>query len=238
MRQAGAPAVLVYLRNGHEDERGRWGNAHLRKAASSGTTATYFTVLRTFFRYLVAEQAIHSSPLETMPHPVDRPDQVTPFSPDQIRAIRAAASRSRHAKRDEAIVLPLLDTGMRASERCGLLTTDLDLQERRCSVLGKSNKRRLVFFGRETARAIHQYGKVTERCRSGQGPLFLADRGGRSGDGLTRSGLLQLVDRLGKAAKIEGCAALRTCSAIRLLSSFSARAATCLRSRSSSVTRR
>ena len=195
---------LIYLRNGHEDLRGRWGNCHLRKPASSGTAMTYFTVLRTFFSFMVSEGELPKSPLDTVSRPVDRPDQITPFTLDQVRALRTAATRSRHPKRDEAIVLMLFDTGLRASELCGIQMSNVDLHERRCSILGKGNKKRSVFFCRETARAVHQYTKESEQSRVDNGLLFLADRGERSGEGLTRSGLFQLIERLGKVAKIDG----------------------------------
>lgn len=194
---------LSYVRNGHEDEQGRWGNAQMRRAVRPATTATYFTILRTLFRFLVTEGAIETSPLETMARPVARPDQIQPFTQEQIGRLRAAARRSRHPRRDEAILLFLLDTGVRASELCSLQLSDVDLQGKRCRVLGKGNKHRYVYFGKDTARALWQYLKEGARDRSDDGPLFQSDRGMGAGEALSRSGLLQLIERLGIAAKIE-----------------------------------
>lgn len=201
-------AFLAYVNTAHEAEEGRWGNAgnplihHARKAVRPRTTQTYFGNLKTLFRYLVAEGALETSPLDTLRSPIARPDQLQPFAPAQCQALLEAAKKSRHRRRDEAIVLFLLDSGARASEACSLRVKDLDLGNRRCTVLGKGNKHRTVCFGAATTKALWAYLK--EEPREPDSPLFLADRGERAAEALTRSGLLQFVERLGKAARIQG----------------------------------
>lgn len=194
-------AFLAYLSNGHGSESGRWGNASLKAKAKPGTVQTYHARLRTFFEFLISEGTIDSSPMAKLLPPVNRPDQIVPFTDEQIEALQRAAKKSRHPKRDMAIVLFLLDTGVRASELCSLLIGDLDMQTRRCLIAGKGGKRRSVYFGAVTLKALWSY--IREQDRSDDQPVFLADRGGKAGDGLTRSGLLQLCERLGKAAGIE-----------------------------------
>lgn len=196
--------VMIYLRNGHDDPRGRWGNPLLKKPASAGTAATYFATVRAFFSYLVAEEVIEKSPLDSMPRPINRPDQIMPFTAEQIRAFRVAAKKSRHPRRDEAVILMLFDTGLRASEICSLRRDDIDFQDRRCSVLGKGNKRRSVYFCRETARVLHNYVRETAAENDDSRAVFLADRGEGAGGGLHRNVLQQLIERLAKTAKIEG----------------------------------
>lgn len=192
---------LAYVSNGHEDAEGRWGNARLTKHVRPGTASMYFARLRTFFRFLVAEDIIEFSPMEKMRPPINRPDQIQPFTPEQVLALQRSAKKSEHPRRDEAICLFLLDTGVRASELCGLRMSNMDLQGRRATVVGKGNKTRAVYFGRDTTKALWQYLKETPR--EGDEALFTSDRGTRAGEALTRSGLLQLIMRLGKSAKIE-----------------------------------
>jgi site-specific recombinase XerD len=196
-------AFLHYLSTGHGTGTGRWGNERMTKGLRPRTVQTYFGNLRTFFRFLVKEEVIETSPLESMAPPVARKDQVQPFTHEQIEAHLAAARRSRHPRRDEAIVLFLLDTGCRASELCGLKMKDLDLHGYRCTVLGKGNKTRTLRFSRDTRKALYSY--LREEEREDAEPVFTADRGKRAGEPLTRSGLLQLIERLGKAARIEAC---------------------------------
>jgi site-specific recombinase XerD len=193
---------LSYLSRGHEDPRGRWGNPRMKSQVKPRTVHTYHGHLRTFFRWLVDEGVIGQSPMESIAPPISRSDQVQPFTDAQVAALIAAAKSTTHARRDEAIVLFLLDTGVRASELCGILFGDLDMPARRCSVLGKGNKRRGVYFGKSTAKALYYY--IREDAREPNDSLFITDRGETAGDPLTRSGLLQLIERLEKSAHLTG----------------------------------
>ena len=77
----------------------------------------------------------------------------------------------------------------------------IDFETHCCTVLGKGNKHRSVFFGKVTAWALWQYAR--EEPRESEDPLFMSDSGSRCGEPLTRSGLLQLIHRLGRAAGLE-----------------------------------
>ncbi|NLN77124.1 MAG: tyrosine-type recombinase/integrase [Armatimonadetes bacterium] len=192
---------LAYVAGGDKSNKNRWGHPYKGQKIRPRTVATYFTNLYTFFSYLVSEEMIESSPVGKIKPPIARQDQIQPFTPQQVDALLKAAKRSRHWKRDEAIVLFLLDTGVRASELCNLRIPDLDMPGRRCRVLGKGNKYRSVFFGKTTAKALWQYFR--EEARDDDSLVFLSDRGTKSGEGLTRSGLRQLIERLGKVASIQ-----------------------------------
>ncbi|HZO87079.1 MAG TPA: tyrosine-type recombinase/integrase [Chthonomonadaceae bacterium] len=135
--------------------------------------------------------------MQTIAAPVARAAQIQPFTPEQGNALLQAAKRSSHRRRDEAILLFLLDTGVRASELCAIQIRHLGMQSRRCTVLGKGNKHRMVPFGGTTAKALWQY--LREDPRDPDDPMFISERG----EPLTRSGLRQLMERLGKAAQIE-----------------------------------
>src|SRR5262249_8054597 len=154
--------------------------------------------LQSFFSFLIEEEALTRSPMATQKPPMARPDQIQPFTPEQQAALIEAARKSQNRRRDETVTLFLFDTGARASQACALRVWDLDLQNQRCTVLGKGNKYRTLCFGRATTKALWQYLK--EEPREKDAPLFLADRGVRAAQALTRSGLLQLVERIGKAA--------------------------------------
>jgi site-specific recombinase XerD len=186
-----------YLNHGHEQEGGRWGNAQLTKQVKPGTVATYDRHFRAFFSWVVKEELLDASPMEKITEPTDRPDQVEPFTDTEVKALLAAARRSNYAKRDEAIVWFLLDTGVRASELCDITLQDADLTARRCKIQeGKGGKSRSVWLGSTVAKAVWNYLKFEPH--EPHDPLFF----NKSGEALTRSGLLQLIGRLGAAAGI------------------------------------
>ncbi len=193
-------AFLGHIANGHEEKAGRWGETNQagKRQVRPRTILTYFTDLRTFFRFLVSEGALSESPVDKITRPANRPDQIRPFTEDQVQSILGAARRGPHPTRDEAILLFLLDTGARASEVAGLRVCDLDIHGRRAQVLGKGNKHRSVFFGATTARMLFRY--LNEHRRAEDDPVFLADGGFKAGEALEPNGLLLLVRRLGKAA--------------------------------------
>ncbi|HEY3269298.1 MAG TPA: site-specific integrase [Armatimonadota bacterium] len=180
----------------HHSPEGRWGNSQNRKPVRPWTVKDIHTTFKTFFRWLV-EGYIDGSPMESVKAPVARPDQVQPFTKEQIAAQLMAAKQSRHPYRDEAILLFLLDTAVRASELCGLRIQDLDSVGKRATVLGKGNKRRDIYMSRTTARAVNQ--SLRGHDTSPSNPVFLSERD----DPFTRSGLQQLLSRLSKTAGIE-----------------------------------
>jgi integrase len=76
------------------------------------TVKDYHTTLRTFFRWLVEEGC---------------PDQIQPLTKEDVYPLLLAAKQSDHSYRDEAILLFLLDTGVRASELCILRIENVDV---------------------------------------------------------------------------------------------------------------
>ncbi len=193
---------MAYLVHGHEDAGGRWGSPRCTHPMKATSLQTYHGHLRTLFAWIVKEGALQTSPMAKIPTPVVRKDQVVPFSPAEIDQLISAARRSRQSKRNEALVLLMLDSGLRASEVCSLRRSDVDLESRVCRVVGKGNKLRQVPFGRVCAKALRNWLMGIEQQPGS--PLFLAQQGHGAGGPLTRSGLLQVIERLGAAAGLQG----------------------------------
>jgi integrase/recombinase XerD len=163
-----------------------------------------------------AEQALGAS------HPirgkVKRPKlpstQPLPYSEDEVRRMLEACewnsawgnapqvkSRRATALRDRAMLLVMVDTGLRASEVCGLLVGDYDRSTGRLLVRdGKGGKERAVFAGATARAAVWRY--LVERRKEGAAgpddPLFTTS----SGRALTRSNLLHMVQRLASRAGV------------------------------------
>ncbi|BCM89021.1 tyrosine recombinase XerD [Abditibacteriota bacterium] len=197
---------VAYIAIGHEETEGRWGNPRLKSPASDRTVEAYYNYIRGFCRWMVSDPYI---PLEIdlsvgVRVPKSKSELIEPFSDEQLKALLTAADRSKHNKRDRAILLFMLDTGVRASELCGLTWGDVQLYPNygQARVLGKGKKERKVNFSRVAARALWKYSQ--ESPRTAQAPVFLSDRGINGGGALTRSGLLQLFDRLGTEADLTG----------------------------------
>lgn len=200
-------SFLAYCSRGHEEERGRWGNDQCRRQVKPRTIKAYHRVLRAFFNWLIEAGDIEASPMAAIKPPLVRDDQVQPFSRDQVAALLAAARKSHNPRRNEALVLLMIDTGARASEVCSLKLRDLNLTEKKLQIVqGKGGKARTLFIGRQTTRALWSYLREEGRDpeHHGETPLFLSDRGLTAGEKLTRSGLGYIIRDLGQEAKIQG----------------------------------
>jgi integrase len=97
---------------------------------------------------------------------------IVPYSESDVRAMLAMVTTSRlysrpgkresshsvlHPERNRAIILVLLDTGLRASELCELQVNQVDLRNRRLTVMGKGAKERTLPFSARTGQALWKY---------------------------------------------------------------------------------
>lgn len=194
---------FTYLTVSHEQPGGRWGDPRQRQPLRPITIRSYYTQYKVFFNWMVeVEEALKTSPMSRLRPPKASSDQINPFSDEHLRRLERAAAASEHPRRNLAIHFVLLDSGMRASELCSLKVRDFDLQGCRCTVLGKGNKRRTVYFGRKVRKALWNY--LQEQPRENDDPIFLSDRGKNHQEPLTRSGLRQLIQRLGQQGGVQG----------------------------------
>ena len=99
-----------------------------------------------------------------------------------------------------AMVLLLLDTGMRASELCALTLGNTHLNEGYVKALGKGAKERIVPFGTLTRKSLLRYihSYRPEPASAEVDELFLST----NGTPLSYDGLAQALKRLGKAAGV------------------------------------
>jgi integrase/recombinase XerC/integrase/recombinase XerD len=150
--------------------------------------------------WIVAEGGIDGSPMATVKAPIDRPDQILPFTQEQVTQILAASQKTSHPKRDYAICLFLLDTGLRVSELCSLKFGQLDMLAKTALVEGKGQKKRSIYFGRQTSKALWSY--LREEVRDPEQAVFINDTGINAGHTMSRNGVLLMMRRLAKIANI------------------------------------
>jgi site-specific recombinase XerD len=113
-----------------------------------------------------------------------------------MRALLEAATAGQNPLRDRAMILLLLDTGLRASELCGLRVEDVSWPGRRLVVTGKADKERYLRFSPVTLEAV-QASLAGRRS----GPLFC----NRQHTALDRHAVRLLFRRLGLRAGVLRC---------------------------------
>lgn len=197
-------AFLAYLREPHP--LGRFGSSSpgAKRAARPSSVATYYRDLRAFTRFCQAEGLLESDPLKNVKAPRVPNDQIQPLNEEQIQALLDVARRGRNPERDVALILLLLDTGMRVSELCALTVADFDRGTGELTVIGKGNKRRTTYMGQTARRALWRYIESDRRQAAANEPLFVATGGYKVGAGLARSGVGQILHKAGVRASLAG----------------------------------
>ena len=137
---------------------------------------------------------------------------IEPYSRSEVNAMlhrgRAAAWTSKHgrhveerrdtAARDRAILVVLLDTGIRASELCDLVVEDYDTKNGRLHIRdGKGNKGRFVWLGEAARKAIWRY-QAERGDAQPTDPLFAT----RSNQPLDRNNLRHAIERCAKRRRL------------------------------------
>jgi integrase/recombinase XerC len=136
--------------------------------------------LRVFFRYLVREGLLKSSPLDGLSTP--RREQYLPkvLSAEQVGDLleRPVAGQYLLLLRDLAIFELIYSCGLRVSELTGLDAGSIDFAEASVRVFGKGGKERLLPIGQPALKALENYLQERNRPADDE-PLFLNNRGGR-----------------------------------------------------------
>jgi site-specific recombinase XerD len=149
-----------------------------------------------FFTWCLREELIEKSPVARLERPKVPQTLIKPYERTEIeRLLSVCDRRTILGARDRAIIITLLDSGLRASELCGLTMDGLDAEFLR--VNGKGDKERLVPLGREARRAIGVY--LRKRPDDGSPWLFLSQKG----VALNRSSLHQRMSSLAQRAGLE-----------------------------------
>ena len=125
------------------------------------------------------------------------------------RTLPGTFTQRSTAKRDRAIILVLLDTGLRASELCKLRVDDYDKKTGRLVVRqGKGGKQRSVYIGYTARQALWRYHQERMQRRreatgsntiAGVEPLFPTS----SNHPMARDNLLHLVQRIAQRAGVK-----------------------------------
>jgi integrase/recombinase XerC/integrase/recombinase XerD len=118
----------------------------------------YYRVLKRFFNWMVEEDILQYSPMTKIKPPRVPETIIKPFTDSHIRGILLLCDEhTRAGIRNRAIILMLLDTGIRLNELANIQLADLDLDNETVIVMGKGNRQRMVRIGKVAQKALLQY---------------------------------------------------------------------------------
>ncbi len=177
-------SFMVYLRSEHQPRRLHPSDRPL----SPSTIDNYWKCIRSFFGW--CNQVLNlPRPDNNLPRPRYRLPDVKSFSHEEINKIlnvcnwtveisphgvRPYRRKRKTAHRDQALILFLLDTGLRIGELCRLKVEDVDAGTGEVVVApygtGQKTKPRVVYLGTATKRALWVY--LAKSTLSPGDPLF------------------------------------------------------------------
>ena len=160
--------------------------AFVREQRSRGlaprSVARGVAAVRGFYRFLVLDRRLDSSPADDLQPPRAWPALPTFLSIEEVDTLMAQPDvETTIGQRDRAMIELLYATGLRVSELVGVRLADLHLDEHYLTCVGKGSKERLVPIGEQATDWIRRYTATGRRAllKGRASPrLFLNARGG------------------------------------------------------------
>lgn len=143
--------------------------AHERETNSATTAHHALIAVRRFFAVLVSDGILAENPALAVEKPKRRKTVIPTFSSEQVDALLATCNRDFYGIRDRAMILTLLDTGLRVQELVSLTLEDVSLEQQQIK----------AWQGRQGAR-----GSLRRECSLRALELPCATRGRRDQAGL------------------------------------------------------
>lgn len=176
------------------DEPDTWTRAKIRAYVadlralhwSPATVALHIRYLRAFWTWCHREGMTGEDFAAIIPSPAKTIREETLLTTAEFADLVKACAGDRWALRDRAVILMLVDTGLRRNEFTSLQREHVRADDGLAYILlpglvSKTGRERFVFLGRAATRALHAYLET----RTDDTPaLFLSERGPLGGDGI------------------------------------------------------
>ncbi|MFH1349827.1 MAG: site-specific tyrosine recombinase XerD [Pseudomonadota bacterium] len=175
----------------------------LRGGLSARSAARNLSALKMFFRFMVSEGEMETSParlLSTPKLPKKLPVILTYQEIDRL--LSQPDTRNHLGQRDRAMLELLYATGLRVSELVGLKISNINLEAGYVRMVGKGSKERMIPMGGKALVALKEYlsqGRFALMRKKGSSYLFLNLRG----NPITRQGFWKIIKGYGIKAGIK-----------------------------------
>jgi site-specific recombinase XerD len=179
----------------------------LQQVVNPTTVGIRWRSIRAFFNWLCREGYLPIAPTKRIEHPKQPKMLPKCLSDSELIALLGKAKARAHTwngLRDYAILLTLLDTGIRRGELLNMTVSCLNMQDHSMKVIGKASRERQVFFGSKLRRELQKW--LNKRTLKLPGDALFCAR-----DGYALSEVTDIIAKLARSAEMKriGCHALR-----------------------------
>ena len=191
------------------------------KKSSPNYISRKVSSLKSFYKYYQDCGDIKTNPSVLIKNPKIKQKNIMIMESDEVQRIMDAVNdesnltpreKSAHAKsikRDTAIMMLLLGTGIRVSELVGIDIKDIDFKEASIKVVRKGGDEDEVFFSSEVENALHDYID-NERPQTSDPALFISSYKTRISDRAVEKIIKNYAEKAGLNKKITPHALRRT----------------------------
>jgi site-specific recombinase XerD len=145
---------LAYLRD--TEHRFNSNCPRAKRHINSTTIQKYYRALSSLINFLIREEILEYNPLTKIKVPRAEKKVIKALSSKEVNQIIMAIPNTYEGKRNKAMILVLVDCGLRLGELLNLKLVDVNMEQQILKVDGKTGER-VVRFGSTTAKALKKY---------------------------------------------------------------------------------
>ena len=170
--------------------------------STSKSVSRNLSSLRSFYKYLMIEKVVETTPLENISMPKTKKSLPNVLESDDIEKLLSLKLNDKFSYRNKALLEVMYATGLRVSEIVNIKMNDVDIINAILRTRGKGNKERIVPLGEYALVAISIYisdyrGSFLKGDTSEY--LFLNNRGNK----LSRQGVFKILKEIAKKTNVK-----------------------------------
>ena len=171
------------------------------KLLSPRTVQCHVRALKAFSTWLYSESYTSENRLQNLKLPKAPSKIIEPLTPLEIKKITSSINRNSYGgERNHAILVTLLDSGLRASEAAGITLNNLNLKDGYIKITGKGDKERIVPIGKFVQmELLHYIEKVRPQPYGRDYDRLFLSRGGKP---ITVNTVKLVFSRLAKSSGV------------------------------------
>jgi len=164
------------------------------KPCNSTTIQKYYRALSAFLNWSLSEGLISTNPLIKIKVPRAEKKVIKALSHNEVSQLISVLGNSFEGHRNKAMILVLIDCGLRLGELLNIKTGDINMEQQLMKVDGKTGER-VVRYGITTAKALRSYLKLRSRVNGHNEYLWLTEKGNTLKDSSVETLFIKLAKK-------------------------------------------
>jgi integrase/recombinase XerC/integrase/recombinase XerD len=166
------------------------------KPINSTTIQKYYRALSALFNWSVSEGILETSSLVKIKVPRAEKKVIKALGSTEVNQLLEALGSTFDGVRNKAIILILVDCGLRLGELLNIELSDVNMEQQIIKVDGKTGER-VVRYGTTTAKALKGYLKLRSKVNGHNDSLWLTKKGITLKDSSVETLFIKLAKKTG-----------------------------------------